>query len=112
MAQIATQPKTPRLRNRRRIRVSPRASRQIESASVWWTRNRSDDPSLLQAEVDRVFPLISSQPGIGLLTPKGKIKGLRRIHLSRTRYYLYYRTRRSTVDVLAFWHSSRGSDPF
>jgi plasmid stabilization system protein ParE len=86
--------------------------RQINTAADWWNKNRSDALKLLQDEIDRGFGLISSRPQIGQLARNTKIKGLRRIHLSRIRYYLYYRAKRSTVDVLALWHSNRGSDPF
>ena len=35
------------------------------------------------------------------------------MYLSRIRYYLYYRLQSATesVEVLAFWHASRGSLP-
>ncbi len=37
----------------------------------------------------------------------------RRIYLDRIHYYLYYSVddRTETVEVLAFWHASRGSSP-
>jgi hypothetical protein len=42
-----------------------------------------------------------------------RLSGVRRVHLSRVRYYLYYRISPSSdeVVVLSLWHMSRGSDP-
>jgi hypothetical protein len=36
---------------------------------------------------------------------------VRRLHLARIRYHLYYRIRRRTVEVIAFCHTSRGVGP-
>jgi hypothetical protein len=38
-------------------------------------------------------------------------KDVQRFHLSRISYHLYYRVRGDRVEVLAFWHASRGSGP-
>jgi plasmid stabilization system protein ParE len=40
-----------------------------------------------------------------------KLIGVRRVHLSRVRYHLYYRARPSRIEVLALWHTSRGKGP-
>ena len=39
------------------------------------------------------------------------VKGLRRVNLARVRYYIYYRVSEGFLDVLAFWHTSRGGQP-
>ena len=38
---------------------------------------------------------------------------VRRVFLSRIRYYLYFQVSRDeqTVEVVAFWHGNRGSSP-
>jgi plasmid stabilization system protein ParE len=36
---------------------------------------------------------------------------VRRLHLDRIRYWVYYRVRRNRLEVLSVWHSSRGSGP-
>jgi hypothetical protein len=36
---------------------------------------------------------------------------VRRILLTRGNYYLYYRETPEAIDVLAFWHASRGAPP-
>jgi len=41
-----------------------------------------------------------------------KLEGIRRLHLARIRYYLYYRVASEpAVEVLAFWHTSRADLP-
>jgi plasmid stabilization system protein ParE len=42
-----------------------------------------------------------------------KLAGVRRIHLSRIRYHLYYRvaSHGGAVEILALWHTSRGKGP-
>src|SRR4030042_1907417 len=55
-----------------------------------------------------VLELISAQPQIGAKAANVKLAGVRRIHLSRIHYYLYYRVRGppEVVEVLALWHTS------
>jgi len=48
---------------------------------------------------------------IGAHARSERLPGVRRIHLSRIQYYLYYRVSADEIDVLAFWHVSRGSSP-
>ena len=38
-------------------------------------------------------------------------QGVRRVTLSRIRYYLYYRVADDALQVLALWHTSRGLGP-
>ncbi len=42
-----------------------------------------------------------------------KLAGVRRLHLKRIRYYLYYRVKDDPqqVEILALWHTSRGTGP-
>jgi hypothetical protein len=36
---------------------------------------------------------------------------VKRVHLARVHYHLYYRVRGEEVQVLALWHTSRGTGP-
>ncbi|MCA1602227.1 MAG: hypothetical protein LC776_11485 [Acidobacteria bacterium] len=40
-----------------------------------------------------------------------RVLGARRLTLSRVRYYIYYRVSEGVLEVLAFWHMSRGREP-
>ena len=95
------------------VKIVRRAARQIVEASEWWQANRPAAPEALEEELRRGLALIAQQPGIGARARSAKLEGVRRTYLSRIRYYLYYRHRRSSevVEVLAFWHASRSSGP-
>ena len=95
------------------IRVVRSAAAQIAEASAWWDANRPKAPSAFREEMERAMKLVSAQPQIGAGAANAKLTGVRRIQLSRIHYYLYYRVTPSpkTVEVLALWHTSRGSGP-
>ena len=96
-----------------RLRVVARAERQIRSASDWWTENRRAVSGLLRDELERAFHLITTQPGAGAPALDVGLEGVRRLHLSGVHYHLYYRVlaEEETVEVLAFWHTSREGEP-
>jgi plasmid stabilization system protein ParE len=95
------------------VRIVSSAARAITEAAEWWVSNRPNAPAAFIEEVERALQLISSQPAIGAQAQNAKLSGVRRIHLPRVRYYLYYRIAKSppAVEVLALWHTSRGSAP-
>ena len=95
------------------IRIVGRAARQIAEAGAWWRENRPAAPEALEEELGRGLALIAQQPGVGAKARNAKLAGVRRIYLSRIRYYLYYRVQESSeaVEVLALWHASGGSGP-
>jgi len=59
----------------------------------------------------KAFLLLGTEPLIGAPIPRRNMHGVRRLHLARIRYHLYYRIRRRTVEVIAFCHTSRGVGP-
>jgi plasmid stabilization system protein ParE len=93
------------------IKVSGRATAQIENAAGWWQENRPAAPGAIREDIAHALALLSTQPGIGVPARRAKTKGIRRLTLSRIRYYLYYRVSKGTLEVLAFWHTSRGREP-
>jgi len=95
------------------IRVVPSAADQIATASTWWDANPPKAPGAFREEIKSVLELVSLQPQVGTKAGNVKLAGVRRIHLSRIRYHLYYRVSESpkVVEVLALWHTSRGSGP-
>ena len=97
---------------RRELKVSASAADQIRAANRWWRNNR-DLPELFAEEIERGFGLLTSDPRIGsAASPRIGIRDLRRLHLPRIRYFLYYRIDADDrVEVLALWHTSRGSSP-
>lgn len=93
------------------IRVSSRAATQIEEVAKWWAVNRPAAPGAVHQELERAFSLLSLQPGLGARALNTCLEGVRRLHLSRIHYYLYYRVTGQAVEVLALWHTSRGIGP-
>lgn len=95
------------------IEVSDLARAQIRAAEEWWRGNRPKAPNAIREELERASLLISVQPEIGARARNISLAGVRRLHLARVRYYIYYRmvTDPERIEILAFWHESRGSGP-
>jgi plasmid stabilization system protein ParE len=96
---------------RLRLLVTEEAERQIRAAAAWWRENRRAAPGLFRQELTRGFELITSQPNLGPRALDADLQEVRRVHLYRIGYYLYYRNRDEAVEVLALWHTSRGEKP-
>ena len=94
------------------VRVAKRAQAHIDRAALWWDENRPIAPEALDEELAEAFSLLSAEPGIGAPALNVRARGVRRVHLARVHYYLYYRVRGSRVEVLALWHTSRETGPF
>lgn len=96
-----------------RFRVSARASSQIRTAASWWLKNRPKAPEAFGEELERGFELLRSLPSAGEAVSHPRLPALRRILLARVRYHLYYTfsPETETIEVLALWHTSRGSAP-
>ena len=94
-----------------KLSVTLRAAAQIERADRWWSENRLSAPEALREDIASAFGVLLRQPGIGTKVVNPKVLGVRRLHLGRIRYFLYYRVKEGELVVLAFWHSSRGKGP-
>jgi plasmid stabilization system protein ParE len=94
------------------LQITRRAAREIRKASEWWDENRPAAPDAFRDAIEKAFELIRTQPNIGAVASNAKIPGVRRILLSRVRYYLYYRLKSKprAVEVVALWHTSRYPD--
>jgi hypothetical protein len=95
------------------IVVSALAAEQIRTAAEWWRLNRPKAPDAIREDLERASSLIAIQPDLGARARHVVLPGVRRLHLARVRYDLYYRVveARKQLEILAFWHSSRGSLP-
>ena len=94
-----------------RIEITDAARGQIAAASTWWADNRAAAPGAVLEELDRILELLGQQPEIGARARRTTLSGVRRVTLSRIRYYVYYRVADDAIQVLAFWHTSRGRGP-
>ena len=94
-----------------RIEITDKAQAHISTAVAWWAENRPAAPDAIREELDRVLDLLRVQPSIGTLARLATLSGVRRVTLSRIRYFVYYRVVGDALQVLAFWHTNRGSGP-
>ena len=95
----------------RLVRFTPRAQRQVEQAHDWWQAHRPAAQGAIRESLSAAIELLRDQPGIGVPAKDPALPGVRRLTLSKVRYYLYYRERGDGIEVLAFWHTSRGQSP-
>ena len=89
------------------VRIKPRAQREIERAAEWWAQNRLAAPGAVRKDLEAALALLVEEPGIGTKVETPRSDVVRRLYLPRVRYFVYYRVRGSTLEVVAFWHSSR-----
>ena len=94
-----------------RVKISARAASRIRKAAEWWAANRASTPGAIAADFGESVPLLAEQPGIGAKYEGARTLGVRRLFLSRVGYFIYYKAENSDLQVLAFWHGSRGHQP-
>jgi plasmid stabilization system protein ParE len=94
-----------------RIEITDDAQTQIAAASAWWGENRPTAPGAIVEDLDRILRLLCVQPAMGTRARRATLSGVRRVTLSRIRYYVYYRVADDALQVLALWHTSRGLGP-
>lgn len=94
-----------------RVKVSARAAKQVQKAAEWWAANRPSAPGAIAVDFGESVALLAEQPGIGAEYQGSHTPGVRRLYLSRVRYFVYYKATADELRVLAFWHASRGHQP-
>ena len=95
------------------IVVSELADQQIRDADRWWRENRLKAPNAIREELERIGALIAFRPHLGARAVNVRLRGVRRIHIERIHYAVYYRVVGSPeqLEIVAFWGSRRGSGP-
>jgi len=96
------------------VKFTRRADRHVDQARIWWWENRTKAPEALAQDLEQAIALISTQPHVGAFARDVRMPNVRRVYLNRVGYYLYYRVHGNppnTIQVVAFWHSARGSNP-
>jgi len=96
-----------------RIEFTSLAARHVREAEEWWRLNRPAAPNAVREELERLIPIIALQPRIGSGAINVKLTGVRRIHMRRISYHLYFHVTGAPefLEIVALWHSSRGSGP-
>ena len=93
------------------VRIKSRAQREIEKVAEWWAENRLAAPGAVREDIEAALALLVEEPGIGTKVETSRVDVVRRLYLGRIRYFLYYRVRGAHLEVVAFWHASRGEGP-
>ena len=65
----------------------------------------------LGVELKAALDALVEQPGIGTSVENARNRDVRRLYLTRVRYFVYYRVQGPYLDVVAFWHESREEGP-
>lgn len=94
-----------------RIEITDDARMQIGAAVAWWAENRPTAPGAVLEDLDRILGLLCVQPAMGTRARRAILSGVRRVTLSRIRYYVYYRVVDDALQILALWHTSRDLGP-
>lgn len=101
------------MRSQLDVHIADLAKAQIRVAEGWWRLNRTKAPNAIREELERAASIISVQPEAGARALNVSLAGVRRLRLARIRYYVYYSLLPDPerIEILAFWHESRGSQP-
>lgn len=93
-----------------KLRWLKRAHAQLRQQLAWWRENAASSRPL-EDEVQRIQGLLKATPYAGVRVLNAR-PGTRRL-LLRTQHLLYYRVdeKAGFVEVLRFWHASRGRTP-
>ena len=96
-----------------RVEFTLLAARHVRDAEEWWRRNRPAASNAIREEIEKVLPIVALQPRIGGRATNVKLAEVRRVHLRRIKYFIYYHVTGDPefLEVVALWHSSRGSGP-
>jgi plasmid stabilization system protein ParE len=91
--------------------ISRRAAREIDRVAAWWATNRPAAPGAVRQDLEAALSLLVEQPGIGAEVAGQGSADIRRFHIDRIRYWVYYRVRGQRLEIVSVWHSSRGIGP-
>jgi len=101
------------MKDRLPVEISDLAAQHIRELESWWRRNRTSAPNAVREELQRAVRLVSMTSFIGHPAADVEIPNVRRIHVPRIWYFLYYRVdgNPQRIEVLALWSDSREGGP-
>jgi plasmid stabilization system protein ParE len=91
----------------RRLKFVGATWRQFGTAARWWRRHRDKAADAFDDDFAVALTLIRREPGVGVPVATRRIRNVRRFHLERIRYYIYYHVVNDAIHVLAIRHPSR-----
>ena len=78
---------------------------------MWWAENRPAAPGAVRKDLKAALDVLLEQPDIGSQVEEASSPDVRRFHVDRIRYWVYYRVHERRLEVVSVWHSSRGTGP-
>jgi len=96
-----------------RITYTKRADRCANAINDWWQAN-GDDPDHFIEELRETLDRLRDNPELGpVYVAKRSRRQVRRILLTKTGHYLYYRINHSAdlIEVAMIWGTSRARGP-
>ena len=73
--------------------------------------HRPTAPGAIRIDLQAALEAVASLPDIGRKVENARDSETRRLFLSRVKFHVYCRPRGKYLEVLAFWHASRGEGP-
>jgi plasmid stabilization system protein ParE len=94
------------------VQLTLQAARQLARAREWWLANREKAPRAFDDDMNALLLLLEERPTL-VGRPLEQERAVRRVHLQRIRYYVYFQVDGDGehVQILALWHASRVGEP-
>lgn len=95
------------------VRTQPAAEAHLVEIAAWWEEHRPEHPDLVAEELGEAVRRLEGNPEAGASVVSRRIRGVRRLLLPRSQYYIYCRVdhERRLIRIEAVWRASRGKGP-
>ena len=95
------------------LRQTREAELHILKLSAWWRTHREKAPNLFRDQLAAAFAYLAENPLAGEPYRRRGFKDIRRYHLKKTPYHIYYLPRMDQGDVVivAVWSGMRKKGP-
>lgn len=87
-----------------RVRWLRKALRNLDDEASYIAADSPDAAQLVVQRVLEAVAMLAQQPGMGR---PGRVSGTRELVVLETRYYVPYRVRGQTIEILRVFHTSR-----
>jgi plasmid stabilization system protein ParE len=96
-----------------RICTQPAAEAHLDEIAAWWEEHRPEHPHLVAEELEEAAQRLEGNPESGAVVLSRRVRGVRRLLLPRSQYFIYYRVdhEKRVIRIEAVWRASRGKGP-
>lgn len=98
---------------RYQVRLLELAKTNIEEIAAWWSTHRPKHPDLPAEELRSATRTLAGFPNAGGRVQSRRARGIRRLLLPRSQYWIYYEVDEDLeeVRIFAVWRTARGKKP-